>query len=116
MLNTLLSYDSTPVHKEGELFKRLDIFGKTFEIFYGYYEDREREDPTIDPMPVYPDFLKEPQYTADGLPFVTKMQDACSHYNGKNTSCNECAECSFYRHGDDFIGVCACTENRLQEN
>jgi len=115
MINKLLSYDDqTPTHKEGDLFKKLEISGECFEIYYGYYEDCERENPAISPMPIYPNFLKEPKYTADGFPFVTKMQDACKHYNGKDTKYNECAECTFYTHGDDFIGICKCQKNHLQ--
>lgn len=95
-----------PNCNEGDLFKRLQIEGREFEIYYGYYEDIERENPLVEPMPIYPDFLKEPQYTADGFPFVTKMQDACEHYKGNKEKFKECAECEYYKHCEDLIGVC----------
>ncbi len=103
-----------PNCNEGDLFKRFQIYGHEFEIFYGYYEDIERENPLIDPMPIYPDFLKEPQYTTDGLPFVTKMQDACEYYIGKQKICKECAECEYYKHGEELIGVCT-NPNRKEQ-
>ena len=113
MINTLLPYEEkAPIYKEGDLFKKLDIFGQSFEIRYGYYEEYERQNPSIDPMPIYPDFFKKPIYTSDGFPFVTKMQDACKHYEGKKTKCDECAECKFYCSGEDFIGICICPRNK----
>ncbi len=108
MINKILSPNilSNPPNKEGDLFKRFQLYGHEFEIFYGYYEDIERENPLIDPMPIYPDFLKEPQYTTDGLPFVTKMQDACEYYKGDEEKFKECAECEYYENGEELIGIC----------
>lgn len=115
-MHMVLSPDTTASpYQEGDLFKKLDVHGHSFDIYYGYYEDCERENPTVAPMPIYPDFLKEPKHTASGAPFVTKMQDACEHYRGKHTSFKECAECVFYSHGDEFIGICTCPENRISE-
>ncbi len=102
-----------PDYSEGDLYKIIDIHGHIFEIYYGYYEDCDRENPTVDPMPIYPDFLENPEYTNDGFPFVTKMQDACSHYQGRITKENDCADCRFYSHGDELIGICMCTKNRV---
>ncbi len=114
MIKTLLAKDvRTPVHNEGDLFKKIQVFGKSFEILYGYYEEYERQNFDIEPMPIYPDFLKSPKYTADGFPFVTKMQDGCKYYEGKPSRYKECAECEFYKHGDDFIGICI-SEHRKQ--
>ena len=36
---------SSPIeyeHKEGELYRVVRAFGKTFEIYYGYYEESDR--------------------------------------------------------------------------
>ena len=96
---------------EGTLYKQLNIRGKFFEIRYGYYEDRDRNNPAIDPMPIYPDFLQQPQFTQGGFPFVTKMQDACPHYRGEASLCKECAECAFFHPEEDLIGICTCEEN-----
>ncbi len=107
--------DAKPIiHREGELYKTVMLHGHTFELCYGYYEECDRENPVIDPMPIYPDFLKEPKYTSQGLPFVTKMQDACIYYIGKQIKDRDCAECKYYKHGEDLLGVCTCPEkNRL---
>lgn len=96
--------------KEGDLYKILLLSGKSFELRYGYYEEFERQ--YNEPMPIYPDFIKNPVYTEDGTPFVTKMQDACIHYSGKDTVDRECAGCAYYMHGDEFLGLCACPHNK----
>jgi len=115
MLRSILSPNGVPSHSEGELYKRLDIHGKVFEIKYGYYEECDRNNPVVEPMPIYPDFIKNPIYTNEGLPFVTKMQDVCQYYKGKDGVDNGCAECEYYRHGEELIGVCTCVENKKEK-
>lgn len=112
---TQIEGSPTPVYREGELYKVLTLHGHTFELRYGYYEDFERENPAIDPMPIYPDFRKEPRHTCEGFPFVTKMQDACKHYSGKPERFADCAECQYYMHGDELLGICTCPKNRLPQ-
>ena len=116
MIGTILSQnpqpDSLPPN-EGDLYKVLQIHGHSFPLYYGYYELCDRDNPTIDPMPIYPDFETEPQYTKDGFAFVTKMQDACIHYAGKLGKFSECAECQYYLHGDELMGICTCHKNKL---
>lgn len=115
MLNSLLSRNGPPktaLPSEGELYKIVTVSGYAFELYYGYYEECDRENPDVEPMPLYPDFLRNPQYTDDGLPFVTKMQDACKSYKGKAAREKDCAECEYYKHGDDFIGMCSCPKNK----
>ena len=122
MLNSIFQSMSYPVadkQEEGDVYKVLQIAGQTFRLHYGYYEEYEKENPAAEPMPIYPDFIKQPQYTKDGYPFVTKMQDACNYYQGKTYQSKECAECVHYTHGDDLIGICACPANKqtlLTEN
>lgn len=111
MLSILLNKQPTPTespHKEGELYKTIDLYGSVFHIYYGYYEEIDRKNPQAEPMPIYPDFLKDPQKTNDGFEFVTKMQDACSSYIGEANACPECADCKFFKEGSDLIGVCTC--------
>lgn len=97
MLSALLNQNSihpaTP--KEGELYRALTIAGKTFHLYYGYYEDFERA--YNDPMPIYPDFLKNPLCTLDGIPFVTAMQDVCEYYSGESED-DGCSACVHF-HG-----------------
>lgn len=107
-------YTQTPkdVHTEGELYKILHIQGRSFPLVYGYYEECDRQNPEVEPMPIYPDFTQQPQYTDDGFPFVTKMQDACRFYQGKARKCCECAECQYYLQGEELIGICTCLQNK----
>ena len=116
MINSFVSDKiHPPPLKEGDLYKKIEIFGEIFEIYYGYYEKRERDNPQIEPMPIYPDFIINPKFTKDGYPFVTKMQDACAYYKGKPSKYSECAECEYYRHGDDFLGICSHGKNKSEE-
>lgn len=112
MLTRIFLQDSpkTAIPKEGDVYKILRIHDCEFKLLYGYYETQERENPAIDPMPIYPDFIKEPWFTKAGLPFVTKMQDTCEHFQGKASCFSECADCSFYSHGEDLIGLCVCPQ------
>ena len=116
MINSFVSDKiHPPPLKEGDLYKKIEIFGEIFEIYYGYYEKRERDNLQIEPMPIYPDFIINPKFTKDGYPFVTKMQDACAYYKGKPSKYSECAECEYYRHGDDFLGICSHGKNKSEE-
>jgi len=103
---------SPPSPKEGELFKIINIFGKTFEIRYGFYEECDRHNKYAEPMEIYPDFIKEPQYTDDGIPFVTAMQSPCPHFKGKKDENSTCEECSFYKHCEELLGVCLYPMNK----
>ena len=102
-------------YKEGELYKRVDAFGESFELYYGYYEDFERENG--EPIPIYPDFLKEPCYTAQGQPFVTQMQDMCEQgvfrRSGLLDRC--CGNCAHFASGEDLFGICVCRANQKNE-
>ena len=101
--------------KEGDLYKFVETFGKTFELRYGYYDERDRQSPLCKPAIIYPDFIKEPLYTENGEPFVTMMQDACGHYKGnaKRTSDSTCSECKYFKQGEEWFGVCTCPKNKL---
>lgn len=100
------------VPKEGDLYKEVTISDKTFRLLYGYYESFERESPFNDPMPIYPDFIKEPHYTAEGIPFVTAMQNICEFYNGKNDEDSCCADCVFFQKSEELFGFCNCFKNK----
>ena len=71
--------------KEGDLYRVLEIGGARFEIRYGYYEELDRVGKYNDPIPIYPNFLENPQYNNEGYPFVTEMQDTCVYYDGSKT-------------------------------
>lgn len=101
-----------PVPTEGELYKVLHIEGHSFPLYYGYYEKCDRDNPAVEPMPIYPDFLKEPRYTSGGFPFVTQMQDACRFFVGRAGPCGDCADCRHFAHGAELIGICTCLDNK----
>ena len=106
---------SKVIPKEGEIYKVVHTFGKTFELRYGYYDDCDRRNPLVDsPVPIYPDFIREPVYTEERTPFVTVMQDACKNYSGetKRTSDTTCEDCQYFTHGEDWFGICTCVKNR----
>jgi len=98
--------------KEGELYRIITLFGKTFELRYGYYGDSDRP---FEPDVIYPDFTKEPVYRDDGTPFATMMQDACRHYRGTESKTDDttCAECIYFTRCEEWFGVCTC-KSRLQ--
>lgn len=97
--------------KEGDLFKVIQIHGKTFEIRYGFYEECDRHNGFAEPMEIYPDFIKHPQYTDEGVPFITAIQTPCDHFSGERDDNSTCEECGFYRHCEELLGICACPMN-----
>ncbi len=101
--------------REGELYKSVTLFGHTFELRYGYYDDRDRK--WDEPMVLYPDFLKAPLYTKEGVPFVTMVQDACDYYTGRSPKAEDCvcADCLYFTHGEEWLGLCK-HYNRRKEN
>lgn len=100
--------------KEGALYKKMTVHGETFEIRYGYYDEKDRYGKYNEPMPIYPNFLDNPLYTKDGYPFVTQMQDACNSYVGKSKE-DGCHGCRYYSHGEDLLGICTYERNKKQD-
>ncbi|MBO5286801.1 MAG: hypothetical protein J6B34_01610 [Clostridia bacterium] len=95
--------------KEGDLYKVVELFGRSFELRYGYYEEYERD--RTEPIPIYPDLKKHPVYTKDGIPFVTQMQELCEYGKSKfKEGC--CVDCEFYKDGAELIGLCTNKNNK----
>ena len=92
--------------KEGEIFKIIHLYGKTFEIRYGFYEECDRHTMFAEPMEIYPDFLKEPQFTDEGIPFATAIQTPCEHFSGRRDDNSTCEDCACYRSGEELLGIC----------
>ena len=42
--------------KEGDVYKVVKIFDRTFELRYGYYNELDRNGKYNEPIPIYPDF------------------------------------------------------------
>ena len=114
MLTRFLIHDAQPqpVPKEGELYREVTVSGKTFQLLYGYYESFERESPFNDPIPIYPDFIKDPHYTDEGVPIATAMQNICEFYSGKSDEDSSCSDCSFFQKQEDLFGLCHCPQNQ----
>ena len=108
-----------PKHKEGDLYKVLTAYGVAFELRYGYYEEIDREN--MHPMEIYPNFLENPVYTTEGIPFATAMQKICKHFKLKSKECDEgedntCYQCGYYEKCEELLGVCRCkTRQRKNE-
>jgi hypothetical protein len=94
-------------HKEGDLYATIDVYRKRFVIYYGYYEDFERNSIYNDPVPIYPDLAKNPEYDSEGHPIVTQMQVACDHYKGKADD-GQCGLCTHFEKGKMLFGLCKC--------
>ena len=94
-------------HREGELYKTVELHGKRFTLYYGYYEECDRENPLCAPIPIYPDFLKTPVFTDGGEPFVTAIQDVCGDYKGGRRSTDTtCADCEYFKKEEGWFGIC----------
>ena len=101
--------------REGDIYKIVTTFGKTFALRYGYYEESDRKWDELDIL--YPDFRQTPLYTDDGEPFVTLIQDACERFGGKmrRRSDSTCAECKYMKRGEEWFGICTCKARKTTE-
>lgn len=118
MFTTLLEIDTGQDRddqkkpREGDLFKVITAYGKTFRIRYGFYEEGDRHTQYAEPVELYPNFKEHPQYTDDGRPFATEMQEPCECFNGQKDENSGCGDCAFYMRCEELIGVCNCPTNR----
>lgn len=94
---------------DGDLYRKVELHGRCFELRYGYYEEFERA--RGEPIPIYPDFAVNPQYTDEGYPFVTQMQALCAHGESRFAD-GCCADCRHYLDGAELIGICLCPHNK----
>ncbi len=118
LLSNELPVQNVPVHEEGELYKIVDVHGVEFSLYYGFYEDCDRDNPLVDPMPIYPDLKANPRYTDDGRMIVTRMQDSCENYKGdtKRSSDTTCAECKYFCRSEEWFGICTFSKNRRSDD
>lgn len=105
-----------PEHQEGDLYKVITTFGKTFSLYYGYYEEIDRHSKYAEPTEIYPDFREQPVYTDDGYPFVTAIQPTCPLYEKERDTTDTCADCKHFARGEELFGICTCQKNRKQES
>ena len=111
-MSTPLLESNTPKkateHKEGKLYKVIKAHGKTFEIYYGYYDEADRQNPYVEPMEMYPNFLLNPVYTEEGIPFITAMQSPCKYFKGEADVDNTCYQCAYYKKCEELLVLCKC--------
>ncbi len=97
--------------KEGDLYKSINVFGRVFTLYYGYYEEKDKYSKFSEPIPIYPNFIEYPMFTDEGYPFATEMQDICGYYNGAEDG-ESCYRCLHFHKGNELIGICRCTQRR----
>ncbi len=99
-----------------QLYKVFRVGGRSFPVYLEYDEQFDET------YPAYPDFGKQPEYTEDGRPFATAVQESCPHArpnaSGEGLP-GDCGGCGwFYREQTpyDLIGVCCCEARRINSN
>lgn len=99
--------------KDGTLYKSVKIEGARFDIYYGFYNESEKER-GYSPTPIYPDFSGRPQYAKNGQPFATAYQEVCNYYQPikKDIDFVGCGNCKLYERREELIGLCQCREQR----
>jgi len=100
------------IPREGELHSVVDIGPHSFELRYGYCDERDRA--TGEPYILYPDLLNVPHYTEDGYRIVAALQSVCQHYAVPNGREKEdcCYTCGHYPNRYAEIGICSCAKMR----
>lgn len=101
------------IPNEGDLHSVVSVGGYTFELRYGYYDERERAGG--EPFVLYPDLQTKPLYTEEGYRIVSAIQSVCEHYavpDGKERE-NCCYTCVHYPNRTGDIGICKCERMRL---
>lgn len=101
--------------RDGDLYKNVTVSDKTFELRYGYYDEKDRESKFSEPIPIYPDFKTSPVYTSGGELIVTAMQDVCENFEG-DSEFDICRECSFFKIQEELFGICSCPKNHKEKH
>ena len=90
------------------------VGGREFHVYRQYDEQLQAEYLT------YPDFKEYPEYTDEGRPFSTAVDEGCPYYKppvlGEPGS-DDCGGCGwFHREAPyDIIGICMCDANRQNQ-
>lgn len=100
------------IPKEGDLHSVVTVGGYTFELKYGYCDERDRA--SGEPYILHPDLASRPLYTEDGRRIVTALQSICSYYLPPDGCEREncCYTCTFYPDKLAEIGICGCAMMR----
>lgn len=104
------------IPREGALHSVITIGGHSFELRYGYSDERDRI--LGEPYILYPDLQTNRVYNAEGYRIVAALQSACCHYQpppgGDREDC--CYTCRHYPNHRSEIGVCRCEQQRKPPN
>lgn len=100
------------IPREGDLHSIVIIDSHSFELRYGYCDERDRL--TGEPYILYPDLASEPYFTGDGYRIVAALQPVCEHYSLPDGQEKEdcCYTCSHYPDQRSEIGICRCERMR----
>lgn len=102
--------------EEKHLHKIYQVGDRSFPIYFEYDEQMGER------YPAYPDFEEHPEYTREGHPFVTAVQERCPFVKVKSLEeemPSECSDCAwFYREHTPYdpIGICMCDARRYKPN
>ena len=101
---------NTSNFQEGDLHSVITIDDHSFELRYGYCDERDRN--YGEPYILYPDLKSKPVFTQDGYRIVAALQSTCSHYAAPDTEEWEdcCYTCSYYSNPQAEIGICRCRQ------
>lgn len=106
--------DTPAQPREGALHKRITVAGHTFELRYGYYQERERG--LCPPVVLFPDLAAQRVYSPEGYLLVTQVQDACEHYCATIAPPeNWCGDCTYFSGEHPEIGICRCAQHKLPQ-
>jgi len=92
--------------KEKHLHKVYQVGDHSFPVYREYDEQLDKS------YPAFPDFEKCPEYTAEGRPFVTAVQDSCPYAMARDPeeeTPGDCSDCRwFFREHIPYdpIGIC----------
>ena len=102
--------------EEKHLHKVYQVGDRSFPVYLEYDEQMGGN------YPIFPDFEEYPEYTAEGRPFATAVQESCSYAKVKALEAdppNDCSDCVwFYRKYTPYdpIGICMCDARRCKPN
>ena len=102
------------IPKEGDIYRVYTVDGHTFEIKYGYYSENERG--RVEPLPVFPDLVDSPVYTASGMPVTTRLQSPCRHYQSCDPERPDewCDDCIHYESVHGEFGLCRSSQRKRE--
>ena len=103
--------------KEGDVYAIYHVGGHTYIVKYGYYaeQDHQAEREAGEYLvPVYPDFISDPQYDEKGYSLATRIQAPCVFYRPSQPKAPEdwCRDCVYYPSDKAPIGICHCEGRR----